>query len=286
MRIEQQRWAPLSGGCSLKPGGFGWSHPLPSTQHDAWWEVIDAEDHELVFHLDYRDDWASGSFLKRSCTEFTSYPKTWIPISQDVSTINAYLDHGFGTGKHGRLIDIDGSSDGNGWLDVIMVPNYGQAARSWWWSPNASAQDLKNACAGKAWQNHQADGITKKIASIARKANGNLAFILNQPEPGEDSPYFGIGVGTASIKTLLNGGSWGGIPAGPERRLVYLKLHAAPDNWTFLMVPRHGLGWHWWEAASWNDIKTDCEALNRRLIHIDRYGNSDDLYTAIVVQNN
>jgi len=47
-----------------------------------------------------------------------------------------------------------------------------------------------------------------------------------------------------------------------------------------------GLGWHRWEAASWNDIKTDCDALNRRVIHIDRYGNSDDLYTAIVVQNN
>jgi hypothetical protein len=248
---------------------------------------MDLEDHHLLFHADYKADYVAGAYIKRACTEFASYDHAWMPITQDVSTINEYINHGFGPGKAGRLIDIDVNPSDPGFLDVIMVPNYGPAAKAWWWwgGEGATAQNLRDICAGKAWATFKADGIKKRIVSLARHPSGSLVFVLNEVKGGDQVPYFGIGAGSGTINAICNGGAWGGIPSGPERRLVSVKLHAAPDNWTFLMVPRKGLGWHWWDRAPWSDIQQNCHDANRRIIHIERYGASEDRYTAIVVQN-
>ncbi|MDP9223431.1 MAG: hypothetical protein M3P18_06170, partial [Actinomycetota bacterium] len=55
----------------------------------------------------------------------------------------------------------------------------------------------------------------------------------------------------------------------PRRvRLVFLKRHAK-GNWTFLMVPRNGLGWSWYPKISLADLISNATKNIQRVISLN-----------------
>jgi hypothetical protein len=286
MHIEEQRWAALSGPCAIKPGGFGWSEPLPSSQHPNWWEVMDVEDHQFMLHADFESGKVAGAVLTRGCTEFASYPHSWLPVTDNKDTIDLYIDHGFGQGKPARIIDIDISlTNPQQPFDVILAPNWGVAARNWWWGYNATDDSINKIRAGQASGKFTNDGIKKKLVSIARQPNGRFAFVMNELKPADVDPHYRHGMSKDDIKAFLKGEAWQTHPAdGIKRRLISAKRHA-PGNWTILYVPDpEGLG-HWFYGHTWGEIATDCQQNNRRVIYLERYADTTDRFTAVQVKN-
>jgi hypothetical protein len=182
MDIEQQRWAPLSSACVATPGGFGWSQPYITDP--PWWDDMEVQGHRFLFHAIYKSNGVAGAFINKSCTEYASYPDAWIPVTQNSDTITTYVNNGF-DGKGGRLLDISvNTSDPQLPFNVILIPNYGPAARAWWWGHGATAQNLSDVIKGKAWGAFKADGVKKRLVSVKRYAQGNWTFMMVPWEPG------------------------------------------------------------------------------------------------------
>lgn len=285
VEIEKQRWAPLAGACVTAPGAFGWSHPLGSTAHEAWWDKAEIEDHQFLVHGEYRPDWVAGVWIHKSCTEYASYSDAWVPVTGSEDDISAYLDHGF-AGQKGRVLDICVSTlNPLQPFDVVLVPNYGAAQRAGWWGHGASEQNLTDVINGKAWGNFKADGIKKKLIAIDRQPNGHFIFALNQQEPG-DRWWWGHGASVENITSVINGQAWASFPADRiKKRLVSLKLFAE-GNFTFIMVPwEPGVGFWWYPGIAWTEIVKRATEHNARIIDLRRYGSSNDLFSAVLVSN-
>ena len=288
MEIEKQRWFPQTGACALTPEGFGWSQPLGSTAHPYWEDVMELEDGNFLFDVEYReggaDDisgWVAGAFVKKSCTEFASYTPSFKLFQGTGDDIKFALDHVFEK-KGARILDLDIYYD-NGQLRfaVILVPNYGSAARGWWWGWGATAQILSEVLSGKAWASFKADGIKKKIVAIEREAKGHFAFVLNELKPGE-AWWRGFGADIPNIVSVVNGEAWANFAADNiKKRLVSLKRFAH-RNWTFIAVPTEGVGWWWWPNKTWTELGAEAEKNNARIIDIERYGSSDTLFSGIL----
>ena len=90
----------------------------------------------------------------------------------------------------------------------------------------------------------------------------------------------------ANIEAVINGHAWGAFEAdGIKKRLVSLKRHAA-DNWTFILVPwEQGVGWSWHPKISWHDLAETAAQEGARVIDLERYGTSDELFSAILLHN-
>jgi hypothetical protein len=284
MEIERQRWEPLAKSFIPGPGGFGWSQPYTVGSTYDWEDDMEKEEGLFLFDLESRGGHIAGAWIKKAATEFASYPDSWKLFEGDFDDIGFAVENVF-EGQGGRILDVDLTyRDGHQLYDVILVPNYGSAARASWWGSGASAQNLADVLNGEAWGDFKADKIKKKIVALDRSANGRFTFVLNEAKAGE-AWWWGYGASIANITTVLNGGAWAGFKVDKvEKRLVSLKRHAK-GNWTFLMVPRDGVGWWWYPTTTWTDLAANAEKHNARVIDIERYGNSEDLFSAVLVQN-
>jgi hypothetical protein len=108
-------------------------------------------------------------------------------------------------------------------------------------------------------------------------------------KPGE-AWWWGYGASIANITSVINGEAWADFKAdGTEKRLVSLKRHTK-DNWTFLMVPRNGVGWWWYPKISFDDLLANAKTHNARIIDLEEWGMKDDNggsmeFSAVLVQN-
>jgi hypothetical protein len=292
MEIEKQRWAPQPATCVKNVGGFGWSHPLVSTSHPYWEDVMELEDGRFLFDVEWKFEgagaeggWVAGAHIQKSCTEYASYPNAWQLAAGTGDDVAFLVKHAF-DGKGARILDLDIHYDNNfPRFSVILVPNHGPAARAWWWGWGATAQNLTDVINGKAWANFKADNIKKKLVAIEREANGHFAFVLNEHKPGESS-WWGFGAAEQNISQVISGKAWASFKADNiEKRLVSLKRFGQ-SNWTFIMVPREeGLLWDRFWNATWKELSDHAAANNQRIIDIERHGSSDDHFSAVLVQN-
>ena len=298
MHIEEQRWAPVSAACApapqtgTEPEGVGFSE-----------SAIFGPNILLPF------DFASPywmCYLATSCTEFApaSYseasPFVDFPFSTDViwrdkpsHDVDAEIPTFWGKGRPGRIINLDYFGGDFGELTVTIVPNWGQAARKWWWSgtKRATVGQLTDVINGKAWGPFKQDNVKKRLVSLERsRLDGKFWFVLNEWKPGE-AWWWGHGAAAANITSVLNGESWADFRKdGIEKRLVSLKRHAQ-DNWTFLMLPRSGLGWAWHPKISLDDLISEAKKNDQRVISLapwdltgQKYSRSDP-FSAVLVQN-
>lgn len=284
MEIERQRWDPLPKNLVPGPGGFGWSTPFLGTSVYDLEEEWEEEEGLFLFDLESNGGELAGAWMKKAGTEFASYLHSW-KLFQGSSDDVAFAVENVFEGKGGRILDLDITyRDGHQLLEVILVPNFGAAARAWWWGTGATAQDLADVVNGKAWGDFKADKVKKKIVSLDRAADGRFAFVLNEAKAGE-AWWWGFGASVGNITTVLNGGAWASFKADKvEKRLVSLKRHAR-GNWTFLMVSRNDVGWWWYPSTTWDELAANAAKHEARLIDIERYGSSVDLFSAVLVQN-
>jgi hypothetical protein len=291
VEIERQRWYPVSEDCVQTFGAFGWTElialqpPFPNLTTVVFRHVV----HPVGVP-------EAGCYLLQSCTQYANYPEAWAFASAETNAkLVASVNDAFG-GKGGRVIDVDirrlgfGSAGGvqEHGLRLVIVPNYGPAARAWWWSgtTGATADELADIINGKAWPagNWKQDGIKKKLVSLARGKDGKFRFVLNEWKPGE-TWWWGYGASLDNIAAVLNGQAWATFKADKiEKRLVSLKRHGK-GNWTFLMVPREGLDWWWWPDKSMKDLAAFAEANNARIIDLDEWNYPHMTFSAVLVQN-
>jgi len=191
MEIEKQRWAPLSLPCAQVPGAFDWSQPLGSGG-DSWEDVMEEQDHRFLFDVEYKNGSVAGAFMPKSCTEYAAYSDAWKMYASgsfDKSvTDNAFTVETGSPSKAGRVLDLDIYYDANQLkLAVIFVPNFGAAARQWWWSGTTgyTGDELSLALQGKAVKAFKQDNVLKKIVAIDRGADGKFRFVLNKLQAGE-----------------------------------------------------------------------------------------------------
>jgi hypothetical protein len=321
MDIEQQRWAPVSARCAqgLKnlgtvsngwehsgSGGFGWVTLFPpaSTAFSEWQDYLELEEKMLLF--DY-EEWITGAspqagcYLAKACTQYAAYPRAWTTfLAWSGDEVVAKLNGAFG-GKGARIVDLDlrggfpdaPSGDLPNGVNVTAVANYGPAAKAWWWSgfAGATASQVTDVINGKAWPagNFKQDNIKKRLVAIERSRwDGKFRFVLNEWKPGE-AWWWGHGASIANITSVLNGDAWADFRAdGIEKRLVSYRRHA-DDNWTFLMVPRNGLGWWRYPKIDFDALLVAAKSHDARIIHLDQWGieKGDDFgpFSAILVQN-
>jgi len=298
MEIEKQRWAPLPAACAsaeggpegLKPGvgAYGWFQASPLS---VWEEVFENEyGSRLLFDIEYKpaggaaEGWFAIAYIWKNCTEYASYKDAWKLAGGTGDDVAFFVEHAF-DGKGARILDLDIHYDNNQLrFSVILVANHGPVARAWWWGWGATAQNLTDVLNGKAWATFKADNIKKKLVAIEREANGHFAFVLNEHKPGE-AWWWGFGATVQNITDVLNGKAWATFKADNiEKRLVSLKRFAH-ENWTFIMVPREGLGWEWFPSKTFAELWDIAMAHNERIIDIERYGSSDDHFSAVLVQN-
>jgi hypothetical protein len=296
MHIEEQRWAPVAARCTpaLMPvevsgTGVGWLHGPPSSPEDG---SVD-----FGFRFD-QGDYFYWCYLALACTEFASYLPTFHTLEEDpTGAVPGTINDGLATaseGKAARLIDmkylvlnIEAGVPAFR-LSAIVVPNYGPAARKWWWSGSggATAAQLTDVINGKAWGPFKHDNIKKRLVSLDRSPlDGKFRFVLNEWK-GE-AWWWGHGASVDNIKSVINGEAWAKVPKdGIEKRLVSLKRYAK-GNWTFLMVPRNGLGWSWHRKISIPDLLTYAKQYNERAISIHYLdpSNKADYVSAVLVQN-
>jgi hypothetical protein len=158
-------------------------------------------------------------------------------------------------------------------LAATLVPNYGTAGRKWWWSGpgGATAAQLTDVINGKAWGNFKKDNIKKKIVALVRRQqDGRFRFVLNEWKPGE-AWWWGNGATIANIKSVLNDEAWASFRKDAiDKRLVMLKRHAH-GNWTFVMLPRDGLGWAWYPKIAVPDSLSQAKANDHPVIGLHRY---------------
>jgi hypothetical protein len=234
MKIEEQRWAPLSASCAPASGGFGWSEPLGD-----WDDVMEDVDHRLLFHVELMDGKVAGSYLTKGCTEFASYKDAWMLWSGTVDDIGFALEHAF-DGKGARLLDIRlkaGSSKPPYIYNVILVPNFGPAARNWWWGHGAPMDKLADVLQGKAWKSFKADNIKKKLTSLTRQPKAKYAFVATETAPG-DAWWWGSGATVDDLVKVTNGEHWKSFPEDKiKKRLVSLQ---ARRRWEWKTVEVHG----------------------------------------------
>jgi hypothetical protein len=295
MEIEAQRWFPLSGACALTPGGFGWH--LLGGYSPSYTSIVEStaglKDDDFLFDVEYKGplgllenptEWIAGAYLKKSCTEFASYPDSWSLYAGTPNDVASATKHAF-QGKEARILDLDVYYDHSQLrFAVILVPNYGPATRKWWWGHGATAQNLSDVLNGQAWGDIEADKIKKKIVALERDSNGDFAFVLNELQPGEGW-WWGFGASLGNITSVLNGEAWGNFSADKiSKRLVSLKRFAA-GNWTFIALPKEGHEWWWYPWTTWTDLSENAEKHKARIIDIERYGSSDTLFSAILLAN-
>jgi hypothetical protein len=321
MDIEQQRWAPVAAQCApdlniaemgsngwskARRGAVGWIMGIPpvNTPYSQWQDWLELGEKMLFF--DY-EKWFTGAspmagcYLAKSCTQYATYPRAWTTFlafsGQEVlSKLNAAFD-----GKGVRIIDLDlrggfPQSPNPDWPDgvyVTAVANYGAAAKAWWWSgfAGATGAQVADVLNGKAWPagGFKQDNVKKRLVAIERsRVDGRFRFVLNEAKPGE-AWWWGYGASIANITSVLKGEAWADFKAdGIEKRLVSYRRHAG-DNWTFLMVPRNGLGWWWFPKIEFDDLVAAAQKHGARIIHLDQWGiaSGEDFssFSAILVQN-
>jgi hypothetical protein len=292
MHLEEQRWLPVAASCTPSWG----SVPEGVGLND--WPKPGSADF-LVYN--WGDGWRY-CFTAKACTEYASYPN---PSSMETSwgldqpdlpgDPNSWISKALNIGptrmislNHGYWQNWSGAS-----LNVTFVANDGPAARKWWWSgfQGATAAQLSDVINGKAWGHIKKDGVKKRLVGISRsKLDGKFLFILNEWK-GE-AWWWGYGASIANITSVINGKAWADFPKdGIEKRLVSLKRHKG-GNWTFIMVPRNGLGWSWHPKITADDLVAYAKKYNQRVIAVTAW---DDAYkqqpspadrlTAVLVQN-
>jgi hypothetical protein len=309
MHIEEQRWAPMPKSC-IDPQLPGWWLPKGSRYTEAQSGAF-IVDEAMVKPGPQLDDgitpesdfvltslsgatkpgpWENtgpwgGCYVAKSCTEYASYEKGSHVVWGTQDDILSALKTAFG-GKGARILKLELVFGGPP-LAAILVPNYGPAARAWWWSgeAGATAAQVNDVINGRAWGSFPHDNIKKKLVSISRGQDGRFRFVMNEWKPGE-AWWWGYGASIANITSVINGQAWASFPADNiQKRLVYLRYHT-PENWTFLMVPRDGLGW-WWkpdtslETYSGNLFSTASDH-HARIFDLQL---APSLYTGLLVQN-
>lgn len=284
VEIERQRWAPLAKNLVAGAGGFGWLRPFTVGSTYDWEEDMEKEDGLFLFDLESKDEEIAGAWIRKAGTEFASYPDSWKLFSGDFDDIKFAVKNVF-DGKGGRILDLDITYRNFAqFFDVILVPNYGAAKRAWWWGSGATGQNLADVIDGKAWGDFKADKMKKRIVAIDRGIDSRFSFVLNEWKSGE-AWWWGHGASISNIGTVIDGGAWAGFKADKvQKRLVSLKRHAK-GNWTFLLVPRDGIDWWWYPTTTWDELAANAKEHNARVIDIERYGSSDDLFSAVLVQN-
>ena len=281
--IEQQRWDPIAKGCVPSVGGFGWSNPLGSSQHPSWQDAKELEQGWMLFNAEYRDGWIAGAVIDKACTQFNGYPDAWTVFSSTPQGVEAVRPTAF-DGKPGRIIDIDVYYDGipvpaNKRHRVIFAPNYGPAYQASWWGHGATAADLTKLINGQAWANFAADGIPKRIVSIDREFDGRYSFVLTKWKPGE-AWWWGPGATQQELVNAINGQG-----DGIAKRLVALIPHG-DGHFTSVLVPwKAGVGFWWKPNATWSQINSLATSTNSRIVDLERYGASNDHYSAVLVGN-
>jgi len=309
MHLEEQRWAPVAAACAPpipvtdtwyvpgEAGVYGWISFEP--QPDKFWPPETFLQFELGRPAIGGSPWC-GCYLAKSCTEFAAYPKTaWrFFYGANGAAVNAAVqESGFGPA---RFIDLDLDPGGDVQsgvltkenLSVVAVPNQGSAWRKWWWSGSAgaTAKQLTDVINGKAWPagNFKQDNIPKKLVALARsKLDGKFRFVVNEWKPGE-AWWWGYGASIDNITAVLKGQAWADFRNdGIEKRLVLLKRHGK-DNWTFIMVPRNGLGWAWHPYTDITSLRSEATANDQRVIALnisEPWPSWGYTLSAILVQN-
>ena len=152
MEIEKQRWAPLPAACANadagpfgpKPGvgAYGWSQASPRS---VWEKVFESEyGSRLLFDIEYKpaagpspedptaEGWIAIAYIWKNCTEYASYQDAWKLAQGTADDVAFFVEHAF-DGKGARILDLDIHYDNNQLrFSVILVANYGPAARAWW----------------------------------------------------------------------------------------------------------------------------------------------------------
>jgi hypothetical protein len=317
MHIEEQRWAPLPASCTPKP----YSLEIAAGVHvpEGVGFCVVPMDEPILYNGQFPTALAGGgltwAFVARSCTEFASYPAGTVPHGKGISHLAYVSGNGWPTPmppptvdvehpKPGRPIDLTHVYPGGGKVGYrwLVVANSGAQARKCWWSANspngASAAELTDVINGKAWAagGFKKDNIKKKLVALSRsEVDGRFQFIVNEWKPGE-AWWWGYGASIANITSVINGQAWADFRKdGIEKRLVLLKRHG-PDNWTFIMIPRNGLGWGWHPKISLTDLISIAQADNHRVIGISKSvlpdlqqgetgDDRDEPFSAVLVQN-
>jgi hypothetical protein len=310
MDIEKQRWEPVPAACvpvvdeAFFPGAAGayrFTDAASGDAHPTWDGFVEEGLKQFVF--DHESGPAGppicGCYMAKSCTEYASYEDAWARgWGKTGADIVAKMKSAF-DGKGARILDIDLSanfpdpppSGGTAHMSVIFVPNYGPAARAWWWSGSAgaTAAEVASVLNGKAWPagKFKNDGIKKKLVAIERGSDHKFRFVMNKLKPGE-AWWWGYGASLDNITAVLNGNAWADFKKDKiEKRLVSLKRHA-PGNWTFIMVPRDGLGWVWHpHIDSIKDLQAEATKNNQRIIDLEFHDPTptDLQVSAVLVQN-
>lgn len=307
MHIEEQRWAPLPSSFTPASGG---NHPVPEGVGLEFGLPGPYGANELLVAIGNSAGQSppAGRYflhLARSFTEFASY--SFFDSAEVVNFAGGWV-YGptVGDEKPGRPIDLTHSYQGQQLsptlvaYSMISVANSGTAARKWWWSAGpdgATAAQLADVINGKAWSagEFKKDNIKKKLVALSRnKLDGTFRFILNEWK-GE-AWWWGHGASIANITSVIKGEAWADFRKdGIEKRLVLLKRHA-PGNWTFIMVPRDGLGWAWYPKIQLDQLISKAQANKHRVIAISPWALPDpqlgsihetleDPVSAVTVQN-
>src|SRR5262245_43578468 len=102
MEIEKQRWAPQPASCVKDVGGFGWSHPLGSTAHSSWEDVMELEDGKFLCDVEWKlggggaaGAWVAGAHIQKSCTEYASYQNAWQLAAGTGDDVAFFVEHAF-----------------------------------------------------------------------------------------------------------------------------------------------------------------------------------------------
>jgi hypothetical protein len=301
IEIEKQRWFPQTGACALTPGGFGWSHPL-GTANMLWEDFMEQESGSFLFDVDFKEPgandtsgWFAGAYLKKSCTEYSSYPNAWKLVSGKATDMLFLLKNVF-EGKGSRILELNSRfENGEVVFDAILVPNFGPARKAWWFEMHATVQHLIDVLKGEAPEildeNNKIDKSPKKLIAMDRLPDGNIAFAVSRFQRNDNPWWWAIQVSTDVINAAIKGEAGGPFKADSiKKRPVYLKQHVFDGTFTIILVPRDNLNTHYWFDASWDTISNGAKANNYRLISIKRARTavaslSDTLFSAVLLQN-
>jgi hypothetical protein len=322
MHIEEQTLSLLKPGCILPTTAIkhAGSSPVPLSPLGAFpFTVSPKHLHDWVPELRDKlglmlydlEHWQAGSgiiadkhqqvcgaYMAIDCTEFadrTIYPSAWEIVEGTEADILDALPKLF-KGRGGRILHL---ATKNEWTDpdtfsVIAVPNYGPAARAWWWGTRWKAEHVSALVHGTAEGFVKADGISKKITSLVWRKNGLYAFVMNERKPGawfawEANANLDVIFAALDGNHAVPGGKVDHIPKrildfGGFHRIFYAN-GSFNDSCACALEHADGAPNHALKFWDWESLVSTLTDKKRRIVRL-RQGGIDDQYEYHAITTN